>query len=551
MGDVLAHSTLRPEHPIPRSLAELARGFGFAAAKRTDGARDIDSVEVSGVSIDSRGIADGDLYVGLPGAQTHGAQFARQAREAGAAALLTDQAGAELAAGSGLPILVTADPRAALGDVSAWVYRTVTDRPLLFAVTGTNGKTSVAYLLEAMLRQLGVRTGLSSTAERRVGDDSVVAGLTTPEASELHALLARMRENEVRAAAIEVSAQAVSRGRVNGLIFDVVGFTNLSHDHLDDYPDMDAYFDAKRALFDPDRAKRAVVTVDSDWGRRLADESRIPVTTVATVHGPGEGSGRTTESDRSIESDRFVESDRSSESDWRITVTEEHLLYTAFTVDGPGGVSVTTRIPLFGWFMAANAALAIVMLVEAGYEPEALQHALDRDGGIDVYIPGRAERVSGERGPTVFIDYGHTPDAFLNTLDALKPLTPGRLFMVFGADGDRDKTKRADMGGIAARGADVVVVTDFHPRFEDPAEIRAALLAGARDAVPEREILEIPDAREALRTAISMARQGDTILYAGPGHEDYQEISGVKHPYSARDDARLALREAGWGGGDE
>ncbi|MFD1713235.1 Mur ligase family protein [Amnibacterium flavum] len=515
----MAHSTLRPEHPVPRSLAELARTF----ALETRG--DLESIEVAGVTVDSRDVADGDLYIGLPGANAHGARFAQQAREAGALAVLTDEVGAGIAEGSGLPVLITPDPRAALGDVAAWVYRTGDRPPQLFAVTGTNGKTSVVYLLEAVLHQLGVSAGLSSTAERRVGDSTVVASLTTPEASELHALLARMRESAVRAAAIEVSAQAVSRGRVNGLVFDVVGFTNLSHDHLDDYADMETYFEAKRALFDPDRARKAVVTVDGEWGRRLADESRIPVTTVAT------GAG--------------------IDADWRIEVTDEHRLRTDFTLTGPGGVSIATRVPLFGWFMAANAGLALTMLVEAGFEPEAIQHVLDRDGGIDVYIPGRAERVSGESGPTVYIDYGHTPDAFLNTLDALRPLTPGRLIMVFGADGDRDKTKRDDMGAIAARGADIVVVTDFHPRFEDPAEIRRTLVEAGRRAVPERDIHEIADPRQALRQAIALAGPGDTILYAGPGHEDYQEISGVKHPYSARDDARLALREAGWGGDDE
>ncbi len=486
---------------------------------------DLDDEEIRGVSLDSRAVEDGDLYVGLPGARSHGADFAGQARDAGATALLTDAAGADRAGDLGIPVLVTADPRGALGDVSAWIYRTDEHPPLTFGVTGTNGKTSVVYLLEAVLRQLGVRTGLSSTAERRVGDQVVSASLTTPEASELHGLLARMRENEARAAAIEVSAQAVTRGRVNGVVFDVVGFTNLSHDHLDDYADMEEYFEAKRALFDPDRARKAVVTVDGPWGRRLADESRVPVTTLAT--------GTTVE------------------ADWRVEVTVEDRLHTDFTLTGPGGTVIETRVPLFGWFMAANAALALVMLVEAGFEAEAVQHALSRDGGIQVYIPGRAERVSGDRGPTVFIDYGHTPDAFLNTLDALRPLTPGKLFMVFGADGDRDRTKRADMGAIAARGSDVVIVTDFHPRYEDPAAIRTTLVNAARAAVADRDIHEVADPREALRLAISLAREGDTVLYAGPGHEDYQEISGVKHPYSARDDARLALREAGWDGGEE
>lgn len=507
-------SSLRPEHPVPRSLARLADEFGLGTRGNLEG------VEVTGVSVSSADIADGDLYVGLPGARTHGARYSADARDRGATAVLTDADGADLAAEAGLPVLVTADPRVALGDVAAWVYRTGERPPLLLAVTGTNGKTSVVYLLDAILRQLGVPAGLSSTAERRIGDHTVPSSLTTPEATELHALIARMREVNARAAAIEVSAQAMTMGRVGGLLFDVAGFTNLSHDHLDDYPDMDAYLAAKQTLFEPDRARRGVVNVDSDWGRRVADEARIPVTTISATPGLS--------------------------SDWTVTITAEDQLSTEFTLTGPGGVSIATRLPLFGWYMAANAALAIVMLVEAGFELDAIGHALHRDGGIEVYIPGRAERVSGDGSPAVYIDYGHTPDAFLNTLQALRSLTPGRVIMVFGADGDRDKTKRDDMGSIAARGADVVIITDFHPRFEDPAAIRATLLEAARRARPDGELYEIPDPRQALRRAIALATPGDSVLYAGPGHENYQEIAGVKHPYSARDDARLALREAGW-----
>lgn len=472
------------------------------------------------MSLSSRAIQPGDLYVGVPGRNSHGAAYAAAAAEAGAVALLTDEAGAAAAAASGLPVLVTPDARAALGAVAAWIYRTDENPATLFAVTGTNGKTSVVYLLFAILRQLGVVSGLTSTAERRIGDVAVTSSLTTPEASELHALLARMREAEVRAVGVEVSAQALSRHRVDGLVFDIAGFTNLSHDHLDDYADMDEYFQSKLELFQPDRSRRGVITVDSDWGRRMVDECRIPVTTLTTR--------------------------RDGDADWRMTVLAEKAEYTEFLLSGPDNRSLTTRVPLLGWFMAANAALAIVMLVESGYDLDAIAHTLDRDGGIDAYIPGRAERISGDRGPLVYIDYGHSPDAFLNTLAAIRSITDGRVIMVFGADGDRDATKRSDMGAIAARGADVLVVTDFHPRFEDPARIRATLLAAAREAVPGGEFHEVADPRTAFRTALSLAGEGDVILYAGPGHEDYHEVAGVKIPYSARDDSRQALHEAGW-----
>ncbi|MGW9185425.1 Mur ligase family protein [Agromyces sp. NPDC055661] len=507
-------TALRPQHPSPRSLHGLAETFDL------DVRGDIDDLEVTGVVLNSGAVRPGDLYVGVPGRNAHGASFAAAARDGGAVAVLTDPAGVDLAAESGLPLLVTPDARAALGEVAAWIHRTADNPATLFAVTGTNGKTSVVYLLYGILRQLGVVAGLTSTAERRIGDEAVTSSLTTPEASELHALLARMQEVDVRAVGIEVSAQALSRHRVDGLVFDVVGFTNLSHDHLDDYASMDLYFEAKRELFQPERSRRGVVTIDSDWGRRLVAESRIPVTTLST--------------------------DPEVDADWRLQVLEETATYTSFVLEGPGGRRLETRVPLLGWYMAANAALAIVMLVESGYDLEQVAHVLERDGGIDAYIPGRAERISGERGPLVYIDYGHSPDAFLQTLGAIRRFTTGRVVMVFGADGDRDTTKRAEMGAIAARGADVVVITDFHPRWEDPAAIRAALIAGAREAVPDREVHEIADPREAFRAAVALVGEGDAILYAGPGHEDYHEVKGVKIPYSARDDAKQALREAGW-----
>ncbi|WP_104164970.1 Mur ligase family protein [Cryobacterium sp. N22] len=520
----LAPSALRPQHPVPRSLSGLVDEFEL------DVRGDTLSRELTGVSLSSRTVQPGDLFVGVPGMMIHGASHARAAREAGAVAVLTDEAGALLAADCGLPILVTADVRAALGAVAAWIHRTAENPADLFAVTGTNGKTSVVYLLFAILSQLGVVAGLTSTAERRIGDIAVTSALTTPEASELHALLARMREAEVRAVGIEVSAQAISRHRVDGLVFDVAGFTNLSHDHLDDYASMEEYFQSKLELFQPDRSRRGVVTVDSEWGRRIAAESRIPVTTLA--NNPVVGS---------------ADADRSPvDADWRMNVVQTGARFTEFTLDGPDGRRLQTRVPLLGWYMAANAALAIVMLVESGFDLAAIEHALTRDGGINAYIPGRAELISGDRGPLVYIDYGHSPDAFLNTLGAIRDSTAGRIIMVFGADGDRDKTKRDAMGAIAARGADAVVITDFHPRFEDPATIRATLLAAARAAVPERELYEVPDPATAFRRALSLAAEGDVVLYAGPGHENYQEVAGVKLPYSARDDARLALQEAGW-----
>jgi UDP-N-acetylmuramoyl-L-alanyl-D-glutamate--2,6-diaminopimelate ligase len=505
--------------------------FGLECRGSTDG------VEVAGVTVRTTEVQPGDLFAALPGQNAHGAAFARDAVEAGAVAVVTDAAGAAMIAesaadGVGVPVVIVEDPRGALGDISAWVYRTTTASdgqgpPLLFGTTGTNGKTSTSYLLEAILRQLGYVTGLSSTAERHIGDLTVVSRLTTPEASEMHALLARMREAAVRAVAIEVSAQALTWSRVDGIVFDVAAFTNLSHDHLDDYADMEEYFRAKLRLFQPDHAKRGVVCLDTAYGRRVVEESRIPVTTIATV-------GHAAPED--------VES-----AEWVVEVLDETPLHTGFRLTGPHGRSLETREPLIGWHMAANAALAIVMLVEAGFELEAIGAALAADGGIQAYLPGRTERVSGERGPSVYVDFGHSPDAFENTLAAVRHFTTGRTIMLFGADGDRDATKRHEMGRVAAQGSDILVITDHHPRFEDPASIRRTLLEGAAMAEDQpQEIHEVSPPEDAIKKAVSLAREGDSILWAGPGHQDYRDIRGVRTPYSARELARAALHEAGW-----
>ncbi|MBT1631892.1 MULTISPECIES: Mur ligase family protein [Curtobacterium] len=529
---------LRPEHPTPRAVSELANAFGL----RVVGS--VDSIETTGVTLSATEVQPGDLFVGVHGANRHGAQFATEAAERGAVAVLTDQDGVALVEPSGLPVLVVDDPRAALGDVAAWVYRThpdeATDLPQLFAVTGTNGKTSTSYILEGILKQLGLVTGLSSTAERHIGSLSVTSRLTTPEASEMHALLARMRESEVRAVAVEVSAQALSRHRVDGIVFDVAAFTNLSHDHLDDYADMEEYYQAKLPLFQPEHARRGVVSLDTDWGHRVVQDSRIPVTTI-TVH-------------------------PDVEAEWHVDIVEAHAAYTEFRLTGPEGRELTTRVPLIGWHMAANAALAIVMLVEGGFELGAIAHALEsghrrypdeddaseRDGephrvsAIECYLPGRTERVSGEHGPSVYVDFGHSADAFENTLAAVRQFTSGKVLMLFGADGDRDTTKRGDMARVAAAGSDILVVTDHHPRFEDAASIRKTLVDAARAAFPDHEIHEVSPPEAAIRTAVSLVGEGDSILWAGPGHQDYRDIQGVRTPYSARDEARAALREAGW-----
>lgn len=512
---------LRPDDPPERALTELAGRFGLAAHGSLDG------VTVRGITLATADLRPGEVFVAVQGARSHGARFAGVAAEKGAVAVITDAAGVRVAAGAGLPILVADDPRAVLGDISAWLYGTDADLPVLFATTGTNGKTSVSHVLEGILGQLGVVTGLSSTAERHIAGESIVSRLTTPEASEMHALLALMRERHVEAVAVEVSAQALSRHRVDGLLFDVAGFTNLTHDHLDDYGDLETYFEAKLALFRPDRARRGVVSVDTASGGEMVRRSEIPVTTVGAPQ-------------------LAADSVAAARADWVVRVDAEDQRGTTFTVRSPAGGELTTSISVIGAHMAANSGLAIAMLAEAGYGFERIAAALDRDGRIDAALPGRTELVSGERGPAVYVDFSHTPDSFEKTLAAVRKVTPGRVLMMFGASGNRDTLKRPAMGRIAAEGADIVVVTDHHPRYEEPAPIRAALLEGARSAGTDAEIHEYPAPEDAIRAAVGMLGEGDAILWAGPGHQDYREIGGVRTPFSARQLAREALRDAGW-----
>jgi UDP-N-acetylmuramoyl-L-alanyl-D-glutamate--2,6-diaminopimelate ligase len=508
---------LRPEHPPVRSLADLAA--------RVDGQLRGPDATLTGITLATADLRPGEAFVAIRGANRHGAEFAAAAAEQGAVAVITDEQGAGIAADSGLPIVVVDDPRARLGDLSAWVYGTgAADRlPLLLGTTGTNGKTSVSHLLEGILAQLGVVTGLSSTAERHIAGEVIVSRLTTPEASEFHALLALMRERGVQAVAVEVSAQALSRHRVDGLMFDVAGFTNLSHDHLDDYADMEEYFQAKAPLFTAARSRRAVVCLDSTAGARIAQRCEVPYTTIITP---------------------AIAADPDAVADWTVEIGQERPDGTTFTLRGPAG-ALTTVVPTIGRHMAANAGLAIVMLVEAGYAWGDIVAALD-GGRIDAHLPGRTQLVSGTAGPAVYVDFGHSPDAFEKTLAAVRRVTPGRVLMLFGADGDRDATKRFDMSRTAVQGSDILVITDHHPRFEDPDAIRATLVEGARRAQPDAEIHEFSPPERAIREAVSLVGDGDAILWAGPGHQDYRDIRGRRAPYSARELARRALRDAGW-----
>ena len=503
---------LRPEKVVPVSLVEFAQHFNLDYSAKAE-------ISLTGISMNTGDLRPGDLFVAMPGVKTHGANFVLKAQELGAVAVITDKAGLALASNANLPVLVLEEPRKHLGDLAAFVYgNTPGNMPLLFGTTGTNGKTSTSYLLEGLLRQIGRVTGLTSTAERHIAGEVIVSRLTTPESPEMQALIARMREKGVTDVAIEVSAQALTQLRVDGIRFDVAGFTNLSHDHFDDYVGFDEYLRAKAQLFKKAKAKKAVICLDSPFGQDVAKLSEVPVVRI------------TSHSD--------------IEADWHVEVTKELPGCTEFSLVGPSGQRLSSSVPILGAHMAANAGLAIVMAVTAGYDFELIAKAIAN--GIEAYLPGRTELVSPAGAPAVYVDFGHSPDAFLNTLAAVRKVTSGKLLMLFGADGDRDASKRPEMARVSAAGCDILVITDHHPRFEDPASIRKTLVAAAREFRPDLEIHEVSPPEAAIRLAVSLVQPGDAILWAGPGHQDYRDIEGVRTPYSARAEARAALKEAGY-----
>lgn len=471
-------------------------------------------VGVTGVTLRSTDVRPGDLFLALAGSATHGAGYAAQAAQAGAVAILTDPAGAAIAAGpggaAGLPVLVSPDPRAAIGAVAAEVYHHPSRHLTVIGVTGTSGKTTTCYFLEGALAAAGRRVGLIGTVGARIDGQPVPSALTTPEAPDLQTLFAVMRERGVDTVAMEVSSHALALGRVDGTHFEVGAFTNLTQDHLDFHGDMEHYFAAKRLLFDG-RARAEVVVVDDEYGRRLAASRPAAV----TVSGRADSGADWTV--------------RSLPADGRGELGAQRLVVT-----GPGG-EIPATIHLPGAFNATNAATALACAQLAGADPAAAAPGL-----AGVQVPGRMQRIDVGQPFLAIVDYAHKPAAVAAVLAAVRRHGAGRVIVVIGAGGDRDHGKRPLMGEIAATAADVVIVTDDNPRTEDPAEIRAQLLAGTRGA--PAEVHEIGDRRAAIAAAVMQARPGDVVLVAGKGHEEGQEIAGVVHHFSDAEELIAAVR---------
>ena len=471
-----------------------------------------DSV-VSGITMDSRLVRPGDLYVALSGARHHGAEFAQQAAEAGAAAILTDSAGRRIAQGLSVPVLVVDHPRQAMAGVAATIYGRPADALTMCAVTGTNGKTTTTFLLEAALRAGSVKTGLVGTVGfwlNGVPLDCVPTTVTTPESTDLQALLAFLVEEGAETVVMEVSSHALVLGRAEAITFDVAAFTNLGRDHLDFHRDVESYFEAKASLFTPERTRHAVINVDDPRGRelvrRIGRHSEMGLTTVSL---DGDAACRALEYQAQPNGRTVVRAD-----------VRGRILN--FGLNLPGEFNVRNALT----------ALAMVEAIDGDLERAAI-------GLGEAEVAGRMQRVAlGEEAPLVYVDFAHTPQAIAAALNAVgQPLQQShRRIVVLGCGGDRDPQKREPMGDSAARNADIVIATDDNPRSEDPQTIREQLIRGAQAAVEaeglDTEVIDGGDRRSAIRLALELAKPGDVVAILGKGHELGQEVAGRILPFS-------------------
>jgi UDP-N-acetylmuramoyl-L-alanyl-D-glutamate--2,6-diaminopimelate ligase len=495
-------------------LGTLLDGLGAVAVEGTA------DVEVTGVAADSRRVRPGDVFFALAGRATDGRRHVAEALARGASVVVAD---GEVEA-PGVTRVCCREPRRLLGPVAARLAGDPSAGLTLVGVTGTNGKTTTTYLLEGIWHAAGGRPGVIGTIAYRFAGASQPAPFTTPEAPELHAILADMRRAGVTHVAIEVSSHALAQHRADGLRFDAAAFTNLTRDHLDFHGDLEAYYAAKARLFHellPASGKArpvAVVNVDDPGGARLADE----------IAG------------------RCVRVGRAEGTDVRPVDVESTLAGTRGVLL-LGGERVEFTSPLVGAPHAENIALAAGTAWALGVDATAIATGI----AATAPPPGRVERIPGP-GFTVVVDYAHTPDALERLLAALRPLTPGTLITVFGCGGDRDRGKRPLMGAAAARASDLVVITSDNPRTEDPGRILADIEPGVREAglAPLRRTapggrgyLVEADRPAAIALAVGLARPGDLVVVAGKGHEDYQIVGTEKRHLDDREEVRRVLEQ--------
>lgn len=455
-------------------------------------------IDFSGIAHKDSDIEPGDIFLAFPGAKVHGAEFISRAQERGAVAVLTDSAGALLS--KELPTIIVNNPREAGALLAANFYGDPTRNMQSIGITGTNGKTTVTTLLYQIFSLVGRESGLIGTVESRIGQEVLKSERTTPEAPELQALAASMVERHMRHLVMEVSSHSIELKRLLASYFSIVGFTNLSQDHLDFHSDMESYFAAKSKLFTFEYAEKGFINIDNEYGARLAASASIPVSTISRS---------------------------ASSAQWHYTEIFPTTSGSECTIRGRDGILIQTRTPMHGGFNLDNLLMAVAIAYECDVDPLELASIIPQLTGA----PGRLESVNLGQAYKAFVDYAHSPDAVTNVLAAIREFTPGRVISVLGCGGDRDSSKRPLMGSALHEGSDISIFTSDNPRSESPTSILNQMTAGLSISSPS-SIIE--DRAEAISYAVSLAQTGDTVVILGKGHESGQDISGVVTPFDDR-----------------
>jgi UDP-N-acetylmuramoyl-L-alanyl-D-glutamate--2,6-diaminopimelate ligase len=461
-------------------------------------------LKITGVSSDDKSVQPGDLFLAYPGKNSHGAEFVKSALEKGALAILTDADGAEIA--EGFPLIVVKNVRIAGALVSAHLFGKPIQEMVSIGITGTNGKTTVSTLLYQLLQMAGRDSGLIGTVESRIGRQRYESLRTTPEADTLQSIAASMKEQHIRHLVMEVSSHAMVMNRMVGSHFAIVGFTNLTQDHLDFHGDMQSYFSAKARLFSLEFADQAFINIDDPYGLQLFDSCGIPATSLSR---------------------------RNTQATWHYTSIFPTSAGTEISIRGVGGILIETSTSLRGEFNLDNLLLVVAIANECGIDPIDLAALIPQLHGA----PGRMEPVDRGQSFNAFVDYAHTPDAVKNVLRTAREFTSGKVIAVLGCGGDRDSSKRPLMGEALNEGSAIAIFTSDNPRSENPSEILNQMTSTVTISKPSRVLV---DRAEAIAYAVSLCDPGDTLLILGKGHENGQEIAGKKIEF----DDRLVLAKA-------
>ena len=492
---------IRPLTQSQRSLASIASTVGATSELS---ASELEKIGVTGVTSSSSDVEPGDLFCAFAGEKVHGASFAQDAIKSGAVAILTDAEGAKKIKGS--PVLVVTNARKSAAILTSWFYGEPMRDLFSIGITGTNGKTTVSTLCHQIFQSAGQETGLIGTVETRIGNEVLTSTRTTPEAAELQALVATMRERHCRNLVMEVSSHAIALERIRGSYFAAVGFTNLSQDHLNFHGTMENYSAAKSKLFTYEYADQAFINIDDSYGQLLAEKTELPVQSIS----------------------RFNEN-----ATWHYTRIEEGIAYSDISIRGVGGILIDSRTTLRGGFNFDNLLMAVAICVESGIDPMDIQTLIPHLVGA----VGRLEPVNLGQNFTALVDYAHSPDAVSRVLAAAREMTDKRVIGVLGCGGDRDASKRNVMGQELSLRSDIAIFTSDNPRSENPQTILEQMTSGLKISEPSAIV---QDRSKAIELAVNLAQPGDVVIVLGKGHERGQEIAGVVHPF----DDRLVLAHA-------